>query len=143
MDTRAFTTTLSSAALALLTLTQTTFAAAGQSPAEPKAPARPSSKDGVRDFHDAEGDYLRLPSGYEYKLTRLPESVRKEVEANAARVDAAQQQGRKTTFGAPAGTATPEIVDNRRFHGPIREQAGRGTCTSFATVAALEGAYPR
>jgi hypothetical protein len=44
---------------------------------------------------------------------------------------------------AAAPPATPELVDNRRFHGPIHDQGARDTCGAFATAAAVEGFYRR
>jgi hypothetical protein len=38
---------------------------------------------------------------------------------------------------------TPDVVDHRRFHGPIQHQGPRDTCVSFAVTAAMEGAYRR
>ena len=37
----------------------------------------------------------------------------------------------------------PEVFDNLKYQTGIRDQAGRGTCTYFAALAALEAAYKR
>src|SRR5712692_6205558 len=37
----------------------------------------------------------------------------------------------------------PEVFDNLKYQTGIRDQAGRGTCTYFAAIAALEAAYTR
>src|SRR5205807_2642678 len=72
----------------------------------------------------------------------LPESVKQQITAHAAQVEAAQKDGALAPRSDPA-EATPALVDNRRFQGPIRDQGGRGTCVSFSTCAAIEAAYRR
>ena len=37
----------------------------------------------------------------------------------------------------------PDVFDNLKYQTGIRDQAGRGTCTYFAAIAALEAAYTR
>src|SRR5437588_1251706 len=37
----------------------------------------------------------------------------------------------------------PDVFDNLKYQTGIRDQAGRGTCTYFAAIAALEAAYKR
>ena len=44
---------------------------------------------------------------------------------------------------AVAAAGLPDSIDHRVFYGPIRDQAYRGTCVSFATTAAVEGMYGR
>ena len=46
-------------------------------------------------------------------------------------------------FASANAVAVQSSVDLRQYQTPIRDQAGRGTCTSFAALAAIEAAYKR
>lgn len=90
----------------------------------------------VRYFVDADGPKARLSDGREFRLLPLSDAEKRQagVDARRARAQEARIQSALTT---------PDHVDNRRSHGPIRNQGDRRTCTSFATAAALEGMYRR
>src|SRR5687768_8349506 len=109
MNTRTMATTVSLATLTMLAWMNPIGAAAGDRSdgASPLVVTAESNR--VRIFHDADGDYFRLKNGDEFKLTPLPESVRKEIEANAARVDAERQEGELSPFGA--AEELPPVVD--------------------------------
>jgi hypothetical protein len=47
------------------------------------------------------------------------------------------------SFVSASAVALPSSVDLRQYQTPIRDQGGRGTCTSFAALAAIEAAYKR
>jgi papain like protease len=89
-----------------------------------------------RGFQDADGPRVRLENGREYRLIPLTANEKQRAIASAENAPA-------TATRSAAAPGTPDIVDHRQFHGPIRDQADRGTCTSFAVAAALEGAYRR
>jgi hypothetical protein len=125
---------ITAATLAVLTIANSSFALA-------------ASADVARVFHDADGARVRLSNGDEFKLNPISPAVRREVEEHAARLDAAKQSGRVNASLKRAKvrntTTPPDEVDHRRFHGPIRNQDGRGTCVAHSTVAAVEGFYRR
>jgi C1A family cysteine protease len=85
---------------------------------------------------DASGPKARLRNGKEYRLQPLSEAEKQRVTEKAKRA-------RERKAHVQSTLATPARVDHRQFHGPIRDQAERGTCASFAAAAALEGIYRR
>jgi hypothetical protein len=105
----------------------------------------------LRIFDDGHGPVARLQDGQEFHLLALPDALKKQIEAHAALVANAEPStatagtGMRAAAntGAQAAAALPDVVDNRRFHGPLRNQAQRGTCVSHSTAAAVEGVYRR
>jgi Papain family cysteine protease len=107
----------------------------------------------ARYFSDADGLKARLGDGREFALMPLPEALKQRLQHDAAQVDAAQAAaGGAAGAASPASAvsvlpilalSSPSVVDHRAYHGPIRNQGGRGTCVSFSTTAAVEGRYRR
>jgi hypothetical protein len=97
------------------------------------AKTRPGS---IHFYHGHDGPRARLRNGREYRLAPLSDTEKQHAIEKAKRA-------RERKAHVQSSSSTPDYVDNRRFHGPIRDQGQRGTCASFATAAALEGAYRR
>lgn len=104
----------------------------------------------ARYFNDADGLKARLGDGREFALMPLPEALKERLQHDAAQIDAAAAGGAGAASPASAVSVlpilsllNPSVVDNRTYHGPIRNQGGRGTCVSFSTTAAVEGRYRR
>src|SRR5438045_2639570 len=91
---------------------------------------RPSS---VRYFRDADGPKAHFPDGREYRLLPVPAAAPAPVKTAAP----------ARSHSAAIQSSLPNQVDHRQFYGAIRDQGKRGTCVSFATVAAVEGVYRR
>jgi papain like protease len=109
---------------------------AGRAQAAPRSEPGAIRPGSVRYFDDPDGPKARLSDGREYPLLPLSAAQKRQAEEDARRA----RERKPRTQSTPT---TPPHVDNRRFHGPIRAQGQRRTCTSFATAAALEGMYRR
>src|SRR5439155_973024 len=78
----------------------------------------------------------------EYPLMPLTPEQQRAATANAgADVSALSLTPASEPTHAPI--ARPGSIDHRSFYGSIQDQQARGTCVSFATIAALEGVYHR
>ncbi len=79
-----------------------------------------------------------LPLGkMEYSPTAV--QIRKSQTLSPALAEYREYIVRGPGVGVPV--STPDVVDHRPAQTPIKDQAGRGTCVCFASMAGLEAAY--
>jgi C1A family cysteine protease len=143
MRRRLFPAIASTAVLAAVALGTGLLPSYGEQAAPESRPSGSQTQTEVFRSFDIDGrPMVRLRTGEEYPVLPLSPEQKQHAAMEAARKASMPEPSREPGGGAYA-SATPDTVDHRRFHGPIRNQGERGTCGAFATTAAVEGFYHR